>query len=113
MDSLAFRSTTELMEALRSRQVSSRELLEHYLRRVERYNPALNAVVHLRADEARARAAEADAATVRGEVWGPLHGLPMTIKELFEVEGFRWTAGDPQFAERIGKVDSPAVQLLR
>lgn len=113
MDSLGFRSATDLMAALRSREVSSRELLEHYLARVERYNPLLNAVVHVKADEARARADAADAATARGEIWGPLHGLPMTIKELFEVEGFRWTAGDPQFAKRVARTDSPSVQLLR
>jgi amidase len=83
-----------------------------YLERVERYNPRLNAIVHLKADEARRRADEADAAFGRGQVWGPLHGLPMTIKELFEVEGFRWTAGDPQFAERVAEVNAPAVQAL-
>ncbi len=113
MDSLAFRSATDLLQALRSRELSSRELLEHYLARVEGYNPQLNAVVHLKADEALARASAADAASARGQSWGPLHGLPMTIKELFEVEGFRWTAGDPQHAERIATVDSPSVQLLR
>ena len=113
MDSLAFRSATDLLAALRSRQVSSRELLDYYLERVERYNPSLNAVVHLKAVEAKERADAADAATARGETWGPLHGLPMTIKELFEVKGFRWTAGNPQHAERIAGVNSPSVQLLR
>jgi amidase len=83
-----------------------------YLERVERFNPQINTIVHLKADEARKRSDEADAASDRGESWGPLHGLPVTIKELFEVEGFRWTAGDPQFAERIAMQSSPAVQAV-
>ena len=112
MSAEALKSAAELATALNHREVKSRELLELYLDRVERYNPKLNAIVHLEADEARRRADEADAALTRGEVWGPLHGLPMTIKELFEVEGFRWTAGDPQFAERIATQNAPAVQAL-
>jgi amidase len=112
MTDIAFKPAVELVAALRNREIGSRELLEHYLDRVERYNPRLNAIVHLEADRARARADAADAALARGEVWGPLHGLPMTIKELFETEGFRWTAGDPQFAERIAQVSSPSVARL-
>jgi amidase len=112
MSAEAFKSATELAGALRSGRLKSRELLEIYLDRVERYNPQVNAIVHLKAGEARKRADEADAALSRGEVWGPLHGLPMTIKELFEVEGFRWTAGDPQFAKRVADANAPAVQAL-
>jgi amidase len=107
-----FGSAVEMARALRSHKISSREMLESYLARVERYNPQLNAIVHLKADEARKRADEADAAISAGQVWGPLHGLPITIKELFEVEGFRWTAGDPQFAERVAQQSSPSVQAL-
>jgi len=108
----AFKSATELASMLKNREVKSRELLDMYLDRVERYNPKLNAIVHLKADEARQRADDADAARARGEVWGPLHGLPMTIKELFEVEGFRWTAGDPQFATRVAEKNAPSAQAL-
>jgi amidase len=108
----AFQPAIELARALRDREVKSRELLEMYLARVERYNPQLNAVVHLKADEARKRADEADADLAAGKVWGPLHGLPMTIKELFEVQGFRWTAGDSQFAERVALQNAPPVQAL-
>jgi amidase len=112
MVQLAFQPASELVPALKTKEVKSRELLEMYLERVERHNPRLNAIVHLKADEARKRADEADAALDRGEVWGALHGLPMTIKELFEVEGFRWTAGDLQFAERVATQSAPAVQAL-
>ena len=58
------------MSALRAREVKSRELLEKYLNRVERYNPSINSIVHLKPDEARRRADDADAATARGESGG-------------------------------------------
>lgn len=109
---VALRPAIELAAMIRSREVSSRELLDHYLERVERFNPQLNAVVTLDVERARRRASEADEALVRGELWGPLHGLPVTIKELFETQGFRWTAGDPQFAERVAEVNAPAVGRL-
>ena len=109
---IALRPASELAAMIRTREISSRELLDHYLERVERFNPQLNAVVTLDVERARRRAGEADEALMRGESWGPLHGLPMTIKELFETQGFRWTAGDPQFAERVAEVNAPAVGRL-
>jgi hypothetical protein len=108
---LAFQPASELVRALKAKEVNSRELLEMYLERVERYNPLLNAIVHLKADDARQRADEADAALNRGEVCGALHGLPMTIKELFEVEGFRWTAGDSSLFHPT-RVSSPASDIV-
>ena len=112
MSDVAFKPARELAGMLRAREIGARELLDHYLERVERFNPGLNAIVSLDVERARKRADEADAALARGEVWGPLHGLPMTMKELFEVEGMPWTFGDPQFAERVADVNSPAVQRL-
>ncbi len=112
MAELAFESATELAARLRSREIGARELLEHYLERVSRYNPRLNAIVNLDAERARVRADAADNALARGEVWGPLHGLPMTIKELFETEGFPWTAGDPDFADRMAMVNAAPVARL-
>ena len=112
MTELAFWSAVELAAALRSREIGARELLDHYLARVDFYNPRLNAIVQLDVARARARADAADAAIVRGEVWGPLHGLPMTIKELFETEGFRWTAGDLNFAGRTATVNAAPVARL-
>ena len=80
-------------EAIRRRELSSRELLDHYLSRVERLNPPLNAVVTLDPDGARRAADAADAAVARGEVLGPLHGVPMTIKDTYETAGMRTTCG--------------------
>ena len=75
---LAYASARELVDAIRGRQIGSAELLEHYLERVDRLNPAVNAVVTLDVERARSRAAEADQATARGESLGALHGLPAT-----------------------------------
>src|SRR5262249_36925051 len=83
-EDLAPRSAPALLTALRRRDVSSRELLDLHLARIARANPALNAVVPLDADGARRRADAADAARARGDELGPLHGLPMTIKDSFE-----------------------------
>jgi amidase len=72
-----FRSATALAAAIRTREIGCRQLLERYLSRVERHNPALNAMIATDLDRARQRADGADAALARGENWGALHGLPM------------------------------------
>ncbi|MEQ8349140.1 MAG: amidase [Sneathiellaceae bacterium] len=100
MSELAFRSATDLAAAIRRKEVGAAELLEHYLARVERFDPALNAVVVRDFERARARAAAADAALARGEEWGPLHGVPMTVKEAFNVAGLPTTWGLPELKER-------------
>ena len=81
MTDIAFRPAGELTAAIRKREVSSRELLDHRLERVERLNPGINAVIPLDIERARERADPADAASARGESWGPLHGLPITVKD--------------------------------
>lgn len=113
MPDIAFRSALELAVAIRNREIGSRELLEHYLKRVEQYNPQVNAIVTLDAERARKRADEADAALARGEYWGPLHGLPMTIKDTIETAGLRTTAGAPVHADHIPTRDAPTVARLK
>ncbi len=110
---LWFRTATELLDAIRSRRLSSRELLDVCLRRIEQHNPALNAVVTLDAERAMAEAARADDELVRGQLWGPLHGLPMTVKDALETAGMRTTCGMPQFADHVPDRDADAVALLR
>ncbi len=75
-EALAFASAVDLLEALRRGDVTSRALLELYLGRIERHNPALNAVIFLEAEAARARADAADAARARGESWGRCTACP-------------------------------------
>jgi amidase len=105
----AFRLAT----AIADKQVGSRELLEAYLARIERLNPALNAVVTLDADRALAAAREADEQTAHGERRGPLHGLPTTIKDAIEVAGVRSTGGAVELRDHVPDRDAPAVARLK
>lgn len=83
----------DLAAAVRARKVSSVELLEHFRRRVDQHNPKINAVVVFDWERAKERAIWADAALATGKTTGPLHGVPMTVKECFDVEGLPTTAG--------------------
>lgn len=114
MDPLAFLPAHELAQRLRRKEVGALELLEHYLARIERINPSLNAVVVLDAERARQRARQADAALARGEghLWGPLHGLPMTVKESFNVTDLPTTYGKPSHARNLAQSDALTVQRL-
>lgn len=113
MDELAFKDATTLAAMITSKEVSSAELLEHYVDRVEKYNPDINAVVCMQLDKARARAAEADEATAKGEFWGPLHGLPMTVKESYNITGLPTTWGNPELADNVADEDAVACQRLQ
>jgi amidase len=112
MDELAFRPAVALAKAIRAGELGSRELLDHYAARVERLNPRVNAIVTLDLERARKRADAADAARARGELWGPLHGLPMTIKDSFETAGLRTTCGVPELAEHVPARDATAVARI-
>ncbi len=112
MDDVAFRPAVALAKAIRAGELGSRELLERYVARVERLNPRVNAIVTLDLERARRRADAADAARARGELWGPLHGLPMTIKDSFETAGLRSTCGVPELAEHVPARDATAVARL-
>lgn len=113
MSEIAFETATELARKIRAREVGCLELLDHFLARVDRLNPALNALIWLDPDGARERAREADAALARGEVWGPLHGVPMSIKESYDVAGSPTTWGVPAYRDNIATVDSLPVRRLK
>jgi len=106
-------TATDALRAFDAGHLSSVELLDAQLARVERDNAAVNAVVALDAGRARARAREADAARSRGISWGPLHGLPMTIKDAYETEGVVTTSGAPELASYVPDRDADAVALLK
>ena len=103
----------QLARALRDRQISSRELLDALMNRSERFNPALNAIVAFDLDRARSAAGAADEATARGQSAGPLHGLPMTVKDVFETEGLVTTSGAPELAQYVPDTDALAVARLK
>ena len=103
----------DLARMIRSRELSAAELLEAVLARVEAVNPSVNAIVTLAAEQARAAAADLDARAARGSFAGPLHGLPIAIKDLAETAGIRTTYGSPIFASHVPDFDAPHVALLK
>ena len=107
------RPAADVARLLRDRRLSSRELTEALLARIEAVNPRLNAVVQLRAEEALAEAAAADATAARGGELGPLHGLPITVKDCFDVAGLPTTWGNPAFAGHRAAADATLVRRLR
>lgn len=108
----AFASAHTLLAALRDGQISATTLVEFHLARIARYNQELNAIVIPNYEQARRHAAEADAAHRRGESFGALHGLPLTIKDSIEVAGLRTTAGIAARAEVISVEHAPLAQRL-
>jgi amidase len=109
---LGFASATELLTALDKGEVTSLELVEHQLERIARLDGALGAIVSLDADGARAAAVAADAARADGDV-PPLSGLPITVKDCFEVAGVVTTCGLTARVGVVGERDAPAVARLR
>jgi amidase len=110
---LATAPAHEQLAALARGDVSSRELLAAFLERVERLGGPVNAVVTIDAARAFDEAAAADDARAGGGTLGPLHGLPMTIKDAIEVGGMRSTGGATELAYHIPTADAPAVARLR
>jgi amidase len=108
----AYRPAGELVQALADRQVSSRELVDSAIARIEALDPKINAVVVRDFDRARAAADAADAALGRGERQ-PLLGLPMTVKEQFNIAGLPTTWGFPKFKDWRPDVDALVVQRLK
>ncbi|MFQ5520124.1 MAG: amidase [Candidatus Methylomirabilia bacterium] len=104
-----FRSAKQLAADIRRRKIGCLELLETYLARVEKYNPALNAVIASDIEGARRRARAADRALTRKQIWGPLHGVPMTIKESYDVVGMPTTWGVPELKDNYPQRNALAV----
>lgn len=102
-----------LADLIRRRQVSSLEAVDACLARIAQVNPKLNAVVQLRAEDARAEARKCDAELARGKRRGPLHGLPFTAKDSFEAAGIISTAGTQGWATRVPATDATIVGRLR
>src|ERR1700748_560563 len=112
MDAHAFGFATQVALEIRGRRVGCLESLDFYLARAERHNPALNAIIAWQIDAARQRARDADAALAKGGVWGPLHGVPMTVKESFNVAGLPTTFGNPLWKDNIATSNAVVVDRL-
>jgi len=107
-DQLPYLSTTAQAALIGSGQLASEELTACYLERIERFNPRLNAVVALAAD-ARQRARDADRALAEGRSLGPLHGVPMTIKDCFDTAGVVSTWGTMGRKDFVPDADATSV----
>lgn len=110
---LTYASALEAADAIRRRRVSSEELTRGLLDRIDRFQPSVNAFTTVLRDEALAAARAADDALRGGREAGPLHGVPVSIKEAFEIRGVRTTAGAPSLARHVPAADAPAVARLR
>ena len=113
MSELAFKTAIELASMIQNKQISCRELLDHYIARIERYDDDLNAIPVRDFDRARDRADEADTSLMKGEVWGPLHGIPMTIKESYDVAGLPTCWGLEEHAASIAIQDCVTVERMK
>ncbi len=112
-DSVATSPAVQLAAQIRARELSSRDLLELYLDRIGRLDGDVHAVVTLDADRARIAADAADDAMAAGVDLGPLHGLPITVKDAIETEGIRSTGGARELVDHVPAADAPAVARLK
>ena len=110
---LVFSSTSQLAAAIRSGNVSATEVLEAHVAQIHTHNHALNAIITMDVEHAHELAREADEALARGEVWGPLHGLPFTLKDAHATAGMRTTTGFPPLVNYVPKVDSTVTARLK
>ena len=106
-------NATDLADMIAAGDISSLEVVDSHLDRIEEVNGWLNAVTRVLADEARVAAKDADKAVAAGDELGPLHGVPCTIKENVDVAGTPTTQGLPVFADLISPTDAPLVERLR
>ncbi len=109
---LPFRTAKQLAAAVRKKKIGCLELLDLYLKRVEAYNPEPNAIIAMNVESARKQAKTADKAVKKGDKLGPLHGVPMTFKESYDIKGFPTTWGDPAFKDHKATQNALAVQRM-
>lgn len=110
---LTWMSATKLAQFIRDKKVSSLEATQAYIARIEKVNPHINAVVRTCFDRALAEAKSADAALARGELKGPLHGVPFTVKDSFDAEGVVSTGGTLGRINHVPKADATCVARAR
>src|SRR5437764_1815656 len=112
-DDLAFTSAAELAALIAQRVVSPVEIVDILLERIEKTQPILNAFMTVCADDARAAAKAAEAAVMRGDALGPLHGVPFAVKDLVNTAGLRPSLGSWARADNVPSADSPSVARLK
>jgi Asp-tRNA(Asn)/Glu-tRNA(Gln) amidotransferase A subunit family amidase len=113
MTDLTLASALDMEKSIRQKKISPVELAEAHLAKIERLNPKLNAFVHVDPERVRRQARESEAAVMSGQVLGPLHGVPITIKNSIDVEGMKCEAGTRLRAGLVATHDAPLVERLR
>src|SRR5690348_14952079 len=108
-----FTSISELAPRLRRKEISPVEVTQQCLRQIEKLNPALNAFITVLSDSALKEARAAEAEILRGEWRGPLHGVPIALKDLIDTAGVRTTAASAVYAQRVPTEDAEVVRRLR
>jgi Asp-tRNA(Asn)/Glu-tRNA(Gln) amidotransferase A subunit family amidase len=111
-DAICYADATELAARIRAKELSPVEVMRAHLQRIAAINPRLQAIVTL-VEGAMDQARQAEAALMRGESWGPLHGVPFTIKDCVDTAGVRTTRGSKLFAEHVPSVDATVVTRLK
>ena len=106
-------SAAELAQRIARRELSAVEVVNAHLARIDAVNPALNAIVKVLGEEARAQAQAADRKVAAGEKLGPLHGVPFTVKENIDMAGLPTTWGVPALAQAVVPADAPVVERMR
>src|SRR3954452_22264415 len=106
-DDLCFQPATEIAAQIRAKRLSPVEIVDAVLGRIEALNPRLNAFCALHADEARAAARNAEAAVMRGDTLGPLHGVPISIKDNVPIAGKPLTSGSRLMQDNVARESSP------
>ena len=113
MSEICFLSAVEMAGLIRRKELSAREIMTAHLNQIDRVNPAVNAIVTLLAEQALGHARRADEAQAGGAAIGPLHGLPIAHKDLFETAGIRTTFGSPLFRDNVPRQDAIIVERSR
>lgn len=111
-EEIYYADAAELARRITAKELSPVEVMQAHIDRIEAVNPKLNAIVNLQADPAMERAKEAEAAIVRGESWGPLHGVPFTIKDCIDNKGVKTTRGSKLFEDHFPSDDATVVKRL-
>jgi amidase len=110
---LVFKSALDVARAIQRGEITSLEITNRILERIEKYNPAINAVVITLKDDALNQARAADEALAKGEIWGPLHGVPCSIKDTLEIANVITTSGFPLLKNHHPKRDAVVVERMR
>ena len=110
---IAYKSADQLAKLIKDKEISSVELLDYYISRVEKYNSDINAIIVKDYEKAKKAALKADEELSKGNVLGPLHGVPMTIKDSYDLAGTVTSRGNPALKDNVASKDALSVERLK